>query len=72
MPVIVLGSTAIEFFFYMDTNDHAIYRVWIHLFFLPSMPEEKNHSDFSWNQTQVLLLHKRLLKPIEHAASAQV
>ena len=28
-------------FMNMDTQDHTIYRVWIHLFFQPPMPEER-------------------------------
>ena len=43
----------------MDTQDHAIYGVWIPLFFQTPMPEEKNHLILSQNQTQVVLLHKR-------------
>ena len=33
------------------------------------MPEEKNHLVLSWNQTQVLLRHKRPLWPLDHATS---
>ena len=35
------------------------------------MPEEKNHFALSWNQTQILLLHKRPLLSLDHAFSAK-
>ena len=41
-------------------------------YFLPPMPEEKNNLVLSWNQTQVLLLHKRPLWPLDHATSGKM
>ena len=35
------------FFIYTDTQDHAIYHVLIHLFFLPPMPEERRKTMWS-------------------------
>ena len=54
----------------MDTQDHAIFRVWIH--FIPTSLYLWRGKTFglSWNQTQVLLLHKQPLWPIEHGSSA--
>ena len=36
-----LDVVAKNFFIYMDTSDHTIFRVWIHLFILPPMPERR-------------------------------
>ena len=55
----------------MDMQDQAIYRVWIHLIFLSPMHEEKNHLVLSWNQTQVLLLHKQPLQPPDDVSSGR-
>ena len=41
------------------------------IYFLLPMPEEKTHLVLSRNQTQVLLLHKQSLWPLDHAALGQ-
>ena len=58
----------LNFFFYMDTQDHAIYHVWIH--FIPTTLYLRR--EMSCNRTQVLLLHKRPLKPLDHGSSGIV
>ena len=50
------------FFIYMDTQDHAIYRVWIHVNPTSVYPRREKTLGLSWNWTQVLLLHKQLLR----------
>ena len=46
------------FFISMDTQDHAIYRVWIHFVSTSLYPRRRKTFGLSWNQTQILLLHK--------------
>ena len=36
-----MARLGIILFIDMDMQDHANYHVWIHLFFLPAMPEER-------------------------------
>ena len=57
-------------FIYLEIQDRTIYSVWIHFSYL-IIPEEREEKPFglSLNQTQVLLLHKRPLKPLDHASS---
>ena len=49
----------IYLYFYLDTQDHAIYRVWIHFVPTPLYPRRRKTFGLSWNQTQVHLLHKQ-------------
>ena len=64
-----LGIVIIIIFIYMDTQDHAIYPVWIH--FIPT-------SLFLRREKPILvgagieLLHKSLLKPLDHCSSGKV
>ena len=55
--------------FYMDMQDQAIYRVWIHFFptYLYPRREEK-HLVWAGIELQVLLLYKRQLKPLDHGS----
>ena len=55
------GMAKNNFIFYMDMQDHAIYHVWIHFIPTSLYRGEKKPFGLSWNQTQVLLLHKRPL-----------
>ena len=48
-------------FIYIDTQDHAIYRVWIHFIPTSLYPRREKTFGLSWNQTQVLLLCKQPL-----------
>ena len=44
---------------YMDTQDHVLHCVWIHLFsYLLRLRREEKQFGLSWNQTQVILFHK--------------
>ena len=53
----------------MDTQDHALYHVWIH--FIPTSLYSRREKtfDLSWYRTQVLLLHKQPLWPLGHSSS---
>ena len=52
----------------MDTQDHAIYHVWVH--FIPTSFYQRGEKTFglSWNWTQVFLLHKQPLWPLDHGS----
>ena len=52
----------------MDTQDQAIYCVWIH--FIPTSLYSRREQTFSlsWNRTQVLLLYKQPLRPLDHGS----
>ena len=54
-----LDGMARIFFIYMDTQDHAIFCVWI--YFIPTPEERRKTFGLSWNRTQILLLQKRPL-----------
>ena len=64
-----MARLGILFFIYMDTQDHAIFHVWIH-FFVPLyiVGERRETFGLSWNLTQVLLLQKGPLKPLDHSS----
>ena len=49
------------FFIYMDTQDHTLYRVWIHFIPTSLYPMREKTVGLSWNRTQVLLYHKQPL-----------
>ena len=59
-----------SFFIYMDMCIHAINCVWIH--FMPTSlypTREEKPFGLRWSQTQVLLLHKQPLLPLDHGSS---
>ena len=55
----------------MDTQDQAIYGVWIHFIPASLYPKREKTFGLSWNLTQVLLLHKQLLWPLDHGSSGK-
>ena len=57
-----LGSSIkhLMIYFYMDTQDHAIYSLDPFLSYLLIPEEIRKTFGLSWNQTRVLLLHKQL------------
>ena len=57
---------------YMDMQDHSIYRVWIHFIPTSLYPRREKTFGLSWNLTQVLLLHKQPLWPLDHGSSGKI
>ena len=53
----------------MDTQDNAIYCVWIHFIPISLYPRREKTFGLSWNQTQVHLFHKQPLWPLDHGSS---